>query len=170
MQGASGGLSTAAIQLARAAGLRVYVTSRDEAKREYALGIGAHAAVETAGAGRRVLELTGGRGVDAVIETVGEPTWRECLRAVRAGGSIIVAGAAGGANPPADLNRVFWRQLSIIGSTMGSRAEMLAMVRMVEAAELHPVLDRTFALAETRAALERMEAGGHTGKIIVNVA
>jgi NADPH:quinone reductase-like Zn-dependent oxidoreductase len=80
-----------------------------------------------------------------------------------------VPGATGGANPPADLNRVFWRQLSIIGSSMGSRAEMLALLRMVEATGLRPVVDQTFPLAQTRAALERMETGAHTGKIIVAI-
>lgn len=169
IQGASGGVATAAIQLARAAGLAVYVTSRDDGKRQAALAVGAHHAVETAGAGRRMLELTDGRGVDAVMETVGEPTWRESLRAVRAGGSIVVSGATGGANPPADLNRVFWRQIAIIGSTMGSRADMLGVVRMAEATGLRPILDETYPLAETRAGLERMAAGQHTGKIIITI-
>jgi len=170
IQGASGGLSTAAIQLARAAGLRVLATSRDEEKRRRALAIGAHEAIDTNGAGRAILQLTNGRGVDCVVDSVGEPTWRESLRAVRSGGCIVVPGATGGANPPADLNRVFWRQLSIIGSSMGSRAEMLALLRMVEATGLRPVLDETFPLRETRTALERMEAGKHTGKIIVEIA
>ena len=169
VQGASGGLSTAAIQLARAAGLRVYATSRDEAKRQRALEAGAHEALDTNGAGRSILQMTNGRGVDCVVDSVGEPTWRESLRAVRAGGSVVVPGATGGANPPADLNRVFWRQLSIIGSSMGTRAEMLALVRMVEARGLRPVLDQTYPLDETRAALERMERGEHQGKIIVTV-
>jgi NADPH:quinone reductase-like Zn-dependent oxidoreductase len=169
VQGAAGGVSVAAIQLARAAGLRVFVSGREEEKRQTALGFGAHAAVESAGAGKRILELTAGRGVDAVLETVGEPTWRESLRAVRAGGTVVVAGATGGANPPADLNRIFWRQITIAGSSMGSRAEMLALVRMVEATGLQPVLDEAYPLAETRAALERMAGGRHTGKIIVTV-
>jgi NADPH:quinone reductase-like Zn-dependent oxidoreductase len=169
IQGASGGLSTAAIQLARAGGLRVYATSRDEAKRQRALDAGAHEALDTNGAGRAILQLTNGRGVDCVVDSVGEPTWRESLRAVRAGGSVVVPGATGGGNPPADLNRVFWRQLSIIGSSMGTRAEMLALIRMVEASGLRPILDETFPLAETRQAMERMQAGQHTGKIIVTV-
>ena len=169
VQGAGGGVATAAIQLARAGGLRVIVTSRDEGKRQAALGIGAHEALETAGAGKRVLELTDGRGVDCVLETVGEPTWRESLRSLRSGGSIVVAGATGGGNPSADLNRVFWRQLQIIGSSMGTRAEMVALVRLVEATGLKPVLDETFPLDRTREALERMEQGKQIGKIIVQV-
>lgn len=169
VQGASGGLSTAAIQLGRAAGLKVYATSRDETKRQRALAAGAHVALDTNGAGRAILETTGGRGVDCVVDSVGEATWRESLRAVRVGGCVVVPGATAGANPPADLNRVFWRQIAIIGSSMGSLAEMYAVVQMVEATGLRPILDETFPLAETRAAMERMEAGQHNGKIIVEV-
>lgn len=169
IQGASGGVATAAIQLARAGGLKVYVTSRDEAKRQAALAIGAHEALATAGAAKAILALTDGRGVDSVMETVGEATWRESLRALRPGGSIAVSGATAGANPPADLNRVYWHQLSILGSTMGSRAELLAVLRLVESSGLRPVLDETFPLAETRTALARLEAGQQIGKIIVTI-
>lgn len=169
VQGASGGLATAAIQLARVAGLTVYATSRDEGKRQRAVDAGAHEALATEGAGRAVLGLTGGRGVDCVLDSVGEATWRESLRAVRSGGSVVVPGATAGANPPADLNRVFWRQLSIVGSSMGSLAEMRALVRLVAATGLRPVLDETFPLTETRTALARMEAGQHTGKIVIAV-
>jgi NADPH:quinone reductase-like Zn-dependent oxidoreductase len=169
IQGASGGLSTAAIQLARAAGLKVYATSRDEAKRGRALEAGAHEALDTNGAGRAILQMTGGRGVDCVLDSVGEATWRDSLRAVRVGGCVVVPGATAGANPPADLNRVYWRQISIVGSSMGSLAEMYALVRMVEATGLRPILDETFPLTETRAAMERMDRGQHIGKIIVEV-
>ncbi len=168
--GASGGVATALIQMAKATGLAVFVTSRDEAKRERALQLGADHALETgATVGRSVLQLTNGRGVDAVMETVGEPTWGQSLRALRAGGTIVVSGATGGANPPADLARVFWRQLSVVGSTMGTRDEMLAVLRLVETAGIHPVIDQTFPIDDTRAALERMDAGKHIGKIIVTV-
>lgn len=166
--GASGGVATALIQMAKAAGLLVIVTSRDEAKRQAALDIGAHYAIETGrGSSRQVLALTDGRGVDAVMETVGEPTWSESLRALRPGGCIVVSGATGGSNPPADLGRVFWRQLDIRGSTMGTLDEMKALLRFVKAAKLHPVLDQTFGLEDIRAALTRMQEGSHTGKIIV---
>lgn len=169
--GASGGLSTALIQMAKAAGLTVIATSRDEAKREQAKRLGADQVLETgSGVGRAVMQLTDGRGVDAVMESVGEPTWGQSLRSVRPGGAVVVSGATGGANPPADLARVFWRQLRIIGSTMGTRDEMIATLRFVEAAQIHPVIDETFGLDDSRAALERMAAGKHTGKIIVTVA
>lgn len=168
--GASGGVATAIIQMAKAAGLHVIVTSRDEAKREAALKLGADHALETGrGSSRTVMQLTGGRGVDAVMETVGEPTWGESLRSVRPGGVVCVSGATGGNNPPADLGRVFWRQISVVGSTMGTLDEMRAMLRFVEAARIRPVLDEPFPLERTRDALARMEAGKHTGKIIVTV-
>lgn len=168
--GAGGGVATALIQMAKAAGLTVFVTSRDPAKREAALTIGADHALETArGSARQVLSLTNGRGVDAVMETVGEPTWGESLRSLRPGGTVVVSGATGGPNPPADLARVFWRQLNIVGSTMGTRDEMLATLRFVEATQIRPILDQTFPLDATRDALARMDAGRHTGKIIVTV-
>lgn len=170
VQGASGGVAAAAIQLARYAGLTVYATSRDAAKREAALALGAHHALETAGAARKVLEMTDGAGVDGVMETVGEPTWAESLRAVRPGGVVCVSGATGGANPPADLNRVFWRQISVIGSTMGSLNDFRRLLHMAEATGLRPLLDRTYPLEETPAALARMETGRHTGKIVIAVA
>lgn len=168
--GAGGGMATALIQLAKATGLRVFVTSRDAGKREAALRLGADHALETgSGVARAVLELTDGRGVDAVMETVGEPTWGQSLRAVRPGGVVVVSGATGGPNPPADLARLFWRQISVVGSTMGTRDEFLAVLRLIETAGIHPLIDETFPLAETHAALARMDAGQHTGKIIVTV-
>lgn len=168
--GAGGGVATALIQMGKAAGLTVIVTSRDEAKRQAALKLGADHALETGrGSSRAVLERTGGRGADAVMETVGEPTWGESLRSVRPGGTVVVSGATGGPNPPADLARVFWRQISIIGSTMGTRDEMLAVLRLVQTAGIHPLLDQTFPLDRSRDALARMDAGKQTGKIIVTV-
>ncbi|MGE3601274.1 MAG: zinc-binding dehydrogenase, partial [Dehalococcoidia bacterium] len=103
------------------------------------------------------------------LDSVGEAPWRESLRSVRVGGCVVVPGATAGANPPADLNRVYWRQISIIGSSMGSLAEMYALVQLVEATGLRPLLDETFPLVETRAAMARMAAGQHVGKIIVEV-
>jgi NADPH:quinone reductase-like Zn-dependent oxidoreductase len=168
--GAGGGVATALIQMAKAAGLTVFVTSRDATKREAALQLGADHALETGGGvARAVLDLTGGRGVDAVMETVGEPTWAQSLRATRPGGAIVVSGATGGANPPADLARVFWRQLAVVGSTMGTREEMLAVLRFMEAARIHPLIDQVFPFDRVRDAFVRLEAGRHTGKIVVRV-
>jgi len=159
VQGSGGGVATAAIALARSAGARVWATSRDEAKRERALDLGAHAAFET---GARLPER-----VDAVIETVGEATWAHSLRAVRPGGAIVVSGATSGDAPPAELRRVFFLQLRILGSTMGTRAELARLARHCETTGLRPPIDRVIALGEARDGLAAIAAGDHFGKIVV---
>jgi NADPH:quinone reductase-like Zn-dependent oxidoreductase len=159
VQGAGGGVATAALLLGRAAGLEVYVTSRSEAKRARALELGATAAVEP-----------GGRlpaRVDAVVETVGAATWGHSLRALRPGGTIVVSGATSGADPPAELSRVFWRGLTVAGSTMGTLAELEALCRLVDAAGVRPLIDSTFALGDTAEALRRLESGDAFGKVVV---
>ena len=125
VQGAGGGVASALIALARQAGMRVWVTSRDEAKRAKALELGAHEAFET---GARLPER-----VDAVMETVGEATWKHSLRALKPGGTLVVSGSTSGGSPPAELQRVFFLQLSVIGSTMGTRDELERLARLCEA-------------------------------------
>ncbi|HWL37315.1 MAG TPA: zinc-binding dehydrogenase [Frankiaceae bacterium] len=159
VQGAGGGVSTALVALARAAGYVVYVTSRDPAKRERALGIGAHAAFEP---GARLPER-----VDAVMETVGAATWDHSLKALEPGGTIVVAGATSGADPSADLRRVFFRQLRIVGSTMGTRAELVRLLRFLDATGVRPFVDSVRPLAEARAAFERLDAGESFGKLVL---
>ena len=161
VQGAGGGVSTAAILLARAAGLRVWVTSREEAKRAQALELGAHAAFE---AGERLPER-----IDCVLETVGEATWAHSLRALVPGGRIVVAGATSGPNPPADLARVFFRQLEVVGATMGTRFELVDLVRMLDATGMRPLVDTVVPLAEARGAYERLARGETFGKIVLSV-
>lgn len=161
VQGAGGGLATAATLLARAAGVQVTVTSRTAAKRERALDLGAHAAVEP---GARLPER-----VDAVLESVGEATWDHSLKVLRPGGTVVVVGATSGANPPADLPRVFFRQLRVVGSTMGTRAELEALFRFLMASGVRPVIDGAFPLAEAGQALERMVAGDLFGKLILRI-
>lgn len=159
VQGAGGGVATAAIQIASVLGYRVWVTSRDEAKRAKALELGAHEAFET---GARLPEK-----VDAVIETVGEATWSHSLRALRPGGTVVVSGATTGPNPPADLNRVFFLQLSVVGSTMGTRDELEALVNLCVDTGLRPTIDAVYDLRDARAAFERLAGGDVVGKIVL---
>lgn len=161
VQGAGGGVATAAIQLARTAGLRVWTTSRDEDRRARAVELGAHQAFET---GARLPER-----VDAVLETVGEATWSHSLKALKPGGRLVVSGATSGANPPADLSRVFFLQLSVVGSTMGTRAELDSLVSFCLSTGLRPTIDSTYALAEARSAFERLASGDTFGKLVLEV-
>ena len=161
IQGAGGGVATAAAALARAAGLRVVVTSRSAEKRRRALELGAHEAVET---GTRLSSPA-----DIVIETVGEATWNHSLRNVRPGGRIVVSGATSGANPSADLARLFYRQISIVGVSGASRVETEQLLRFMEAADLHPVVDSVFPLDQIHAAFERAQQPDLYGKVLVRV-
>jgi NADPH:quinone reductase-like Zn-dependent oxidoreductase len=161
VQGAGGGVATAAIALARAAGLTVWATSRDEAKRARALELGAHEAFES---GAR---LPG--KADAVIETVGKATWEHSLRALRPGGTLVVSGATSGPNPPADLNRVFFLQLRVVGSTMGDREELRDLLALCARTGLRPVVDDVRPLADARASFERLASGDVFGKLALTV-
>jgi NADPH:quinone reductase-like Zn-dependent oxidoreductase len=158
VQGSSGGVATALIALGRAAGLRVWVTGRSEAKRTAALGLGAHAAFES---GARLP----GR-VDAVMETVGEATWGHSLRAVRPGGTIVVSGATTGPNPPAELGRVFFREVSVIGTTMGTRADLASLLSFLVTTGVRPAIDSTLPLERAADGFARLAAGEMTGKIV----
>lgn len=159
VQGAGGGVSTAAIALGRAAGLTVWVTGRDEAKRARALGLGAHAVFES---GAR---LPG--KVDAVLETVGKATWSHSMRALRPGGTLVVSGATTGADPSADLNRLFFLQLRVVGSTMGTRDELAGLLAMLAATGVRPQVDEVYPLAEARQAFARLETGDVVGKLVL---
>jgi NADPH:quinone reductase-like Zn-dependent oxidoreductase len=159
VQGAGGGVATAAIQLADAMGFQVWVTSRDEAKRDRAIELGADAAFET---GARLPAR-----VDAVIETVGEATWANTLRALRPGGTVVVSGATSGMNPPADLARVFFLQLTIVGSTMGTRDELDALMSLLVDTGVRPTVDAAFALTDARSAFERLASGDVVGKLVL---
>jgi NADPH:quinone reductase-like Zn-dependent oxidoreductase len=159
VQGAGGGVSTALVALGRAAGYVVYVTSRDAAKRARAVELGAHGAYDS---GARLPER-----VDAVMETVGAATWDHSLKSLEPGGTIVVAGATSGAEPPADLRRVFFRQLTVAGSTMGTRAELAALLRMLEATGVRPLVDSTWALGDAREAFARLRSGDSFGKVVL---
>jgi NADPH:quinone reductase-like Zn-dependent oxidoreductase len=161
VQGAGGGVATAAIVLARAAGLRVWATSRDEGKRARAVAIGAHEAFAD---GARLPDK-----VDAVLETVGKATWQHSLRALRPGGTLVVSGATSGADPSADLNRVFFLQLKVIGSTMGNRDELRDLLDLCVATGVRPVVDDVRPLADARASFERLASGEVFGKLVLTV-
>ncbi len=162
VQGAGGGVATALITLARAAGVRVLVTSRDEAKRARALEIGAHEVFES---GARLPEK-----VDAVMETVGQATWSHSVRALRPGGRIVICGHTSGAQPDdAQLTRVFFLQLSVIGSTMGTRDELQDLVRLLESSGARPLIDRVLPLEQAREGFAAMESGDLVGKIVLTL-
>jgi NADPH:quinone reductase-like Zn-dependent oxidoreductase len=158
VQGAGGGVATALILLGRAAGYRVWATSRSEAKRDRAIKLGADQAFAS---GARLPER-----VDAVMETVGEATWGHSLRSLKPGGRIVICGATSGAVPPADLNRVFFTQLSVVGSTMGTRDQLGRLIRFCEQSGVRPVIDRALPLASAREGFAAMIAGDFTGKIV----
>jgi len=162
VQGAGGGVATAAIALASAAGLHVTVTSRSAEKRDRALALGAHVAVET---GERLA-----KPVDIVLDAVGAATWRHSLRSLRPGGCIVTCGATTGSDIGLDLPRIFYHQLSIIGSTSATRAETLRMLQFMEGAALRPVIDSVYPLERIREALARLDAPDLFGNVVVDVA
>ncbi|MFI7609660.1 zinc-binding dehydrogenase [Nonomuraea terrae] len=158
VQGAGGGVATALIALGRAAGYRMWATSRSEAKRERAKRLGADQVFEP---GARLPER-----VDAVMETVGQATWDHSLKSLRPGGRIVVSGATTGAVPPADLNRVFFLQLSVVGSTMGTRDQLQRLAVFLEQTGLRPEVDRVLPMSEARDGFAAMAEGDIFGKIV----
>jgi NADPH:quinone reductase-like Zn-dependent oxidoreductase len=159
VQGAGGGVATAVITLARAAGLRVFATSRDEAKRAKALELGAH---ETFESGARLPVK-----VDAVMETVGKATWSHSIRSLRPGGRIVTSGTTSGPDlDDAELTRIFFLQLSVIGSTMGTRDELAGLVSLLDATGARPLIDRTLPMTDARDGFAAMVEGEQFGKIV----
>jgi NADPH:quinone reductase-like Zn-dependent oxidoreductase len=161
VQGAGGGVATALILLGRAGGFRVWATSRSEDKLARALELGADQAFP---AGSRLPER-----VDAVMETVGQATWGHSLRSLRPGGRIVIAGATSGAAPPAELNRVFFLQLSVVGSTMGSRDQLQRLVRFMEETGVRPRIDRSVPLPEAKEGFAAMVSGDLFGKVVFTI-
>jgi NADPH:quinone reductase-like Zn-dependent oxidoreductase len=169
IHGVGGGVAAAALQIAAHAGALVYVTSSSRDKLDRALDLGADVAIDysTEDVPARVRELTKKRGVDLVIDNVGAATWRDSIECVRRGGRIATCGATTGTAVETPLNRVFWKQISIHGSTMANRREFATLARLVEGGRIEPIVDRVFPLAEAPAAIARMEAGRQFGKIVV---
>jgi NADPH:quinone reductase-like Zn-dependent oxidoreductase len=169
--GIGSGVATAGLAIAKALGAKALVTSSSDEKLERARELGADATVNHASGdvGAMVKEATGGKGVEVVLEHVGEATWQTSLQAARAGGRIAVCGATTGPNPPAGLHRIWWKQLTIYGSTMGTRQDFEAAYELVKSGRAKPVIDSVLPLAEARAAHERMEAAQQFGKIVLTV-
>jgi NADPH:quinone reductase-like Zn-dependent oxidoreductase len=160
IQGAGGGVASAAIPLARAAGFRVWVTSREERKRDFAIECGAHEVFES---GARLPQK-----VDVVIETVGKATWGHSLRSLKPGGRIVVAGATSGMDPSAELNRVFFKELEVVGSTMGTLEELGRLVSMLDLTGIRPRIDKVLPLSDVAEGLRALAAGDVLGKIVIN--
>jgi NADPH:quinone reductase-like Zn-dependent oxidoreductase len=158
VQGAGGGVATAVTVLGSAAGMRVWVTSRSEQKREEALGLGADKAFES---GARLPER-----VDAVMETVGQATWAHSVRSLKPGGTLVVSGATSGQAPPAELNRLFFLQLSVVGSTMGTREELERLIRLCVQRGIRPTIHASMPLAEAREGFRAMLEGDIVGKVV----
>ncbi len=162
VQGAAGGVATALVQLGSAAGLRMWVTSRDPARGEQAVALGADRAFES---GARMPER-----VDAVMETVGAATWSHSVNSLRPGGTVVISGATSGDAPArAELTKIYFKQLRVIGSTMGSRAELERLSRFVVDAGIEPLVDSVLPLADARTGFARMVDGDVTGKIVFTV-
>jgi len=169
--GAGSGLSTAAIQIAKLAGCTVYATSSSDEKLERAKEIGADVLVnyKTMPWSKAVWELTGKRGVDVIVDHVGAATFKDSVRALRRGGRLVCPGATTGPMTELDLRYVFWRQLSILGSTMGSQRDFEEVMKLVFMRRLKPVVGKVFPLERAREAHEYIERGEHFGKVVLTV-
>ncbi len=170
--GIGGGVAQAALRICKQRGARVWVTSSDPAKLERAAAMGADVCLNhaTEDVGRVVRERTGKRGVDVVIESVGEKTWNASLQALTRGGRLVTCGGTSGPALQMDVRRLFWYQWSIMGSTMGNDAEFAAVTAELNAGRLWPTVDAVYPLAEGRAAFERMARGEQFGKLVLQVA
>jgi len=172
IHGIGGGVALAALQLATAAGARAVVTSSDPAKLDRARRLGADEGIDyrkTGDVAAAVLEWSDGRGVDVVVDTVGAQTWPVNLAAARKGGRIVHCGVTTGATTEANLGAIYWRQLSVLGSTMGTHEEFRRLLALVASSGIRPVIDKVYPLAEAAAAQARMEAGEQFGKIVLSV-
>jgi NADPH:quinone reductase-like Zn-dependent oxidoreductase len=164
--GIGGGVAVACLQLAKLVGARVFVTSSSDAKIERAIALGASGGVnyQRDRVSNAILQMSNG-GVDMVIDSVGEASWGESLRSLRRGGRLVTCGATTGSNPPADLQRVFIRQLEIYGSTGGSLSEFRQLLDVFNRGLVKPVLDATFEMADIRAAFDHLSSGAQFGKV-----
>jgi NADPH:quinone reductase-like Zn-dependent oxidoreductase len=170
--GIGGGVSTAGLAIAKALGARTIVTSSSDAKLARAVELGADVTVNHADGDVKaaVKEATVGHGADVVVDHVGEATWRTSLDVAAREGRIAVCGATSGPNPPAALHRVWWKQLTILGSTMGTKADFEGAYDLIASGRARPVVDEIVPLSDIRAAHARLEAGEQLGKIVLRIA
>ena len=170
--GIGGGVAQAALRICKQLGARVWVTSSDAAKLERAAAMGADVCLNhaTDDVGRVVRERTQKRGVDVVIESVGEKTWNASLQALTRGGRLVTCGGTSGPSLQMDVRRLFWYQWSLMGSTMGNDAEFAAVTAELNAGRLWPTVDAVYPLADGRAAFERMARGEQFGKLVLRVS
>ncbi|MFN2489973.1 MAG: alcohol dehydrogenase catalytic domain-containing protein [Actinomycetota bacterium] len=170
--GIGGGLAQSLLQLARLVAGKVLVSSSSDEKLERAAELGADAGINyrKSDVGKQVRQLTGKRGVDLVVDSAGGSAIDPSLRALRKGGRLVIAGATAGGRGDVDVRRVFWNQLEVIGSTMGSNADVSDLLRLVAGTGLRPLIDRTFSLSGGRQALSYLGSGEHVGKVVLAVA
>jgi NADPH:quinone reductase-like Zn-dependent oxidoreductase len=169
--GVGSGVGSASFVIAKALGARTLVTSSSAEKLDRARELGAEAVVNHAqdDVAAAVKEATGGSGVDVVIEHVGEATWKTSLQAAGTNARVVVCGATSGPNPPAQLHRIWWKQLEIYGSTMGTREDFEGVYELVASGKVKPIVDRVFPLGEAAAAHEYLEEGRQFGKVILSI-
>jgi NADPH:quinone reductase-like Zn-dependent oxidoreductase len=167
--GAAGGVGTACVQIARLAGARVFAVASTEAKLRRLKELGADVLINHAEKdfGKEIWQLTNKRGVDVVVDSIGEATWQKSLRSLARNGRLVTYGATTGPLPPTDIRLVFWRQLQIIGTTMGNRKEVADVMKLVWERTLKPIVDRVLPLKEASKAQRIMENREHFGKLIL---
>ena len=169
--GIGGGIGTASLQIAKALGANVVATSGSGEKLARARDLGADAVVNHAeeDVADAVRQATGGHGADVVVEHVGEATWKTSLQVAAPGARIAVCGATSGPNPPANLHRIWWKQLTVLGSTMGTRADFEGAYELVASGRARPIVDRVFPLAEAAEAHRYLEEGRQLGKVVLRI-
>ena len=170
--GVGSGVGSAAFVLAKALGARIVVTSSHEDKLARALELGADHAINHASAdvAKEVKAATAGHGIDVVVEHVGEATWKTSLSVAAHAGRVAVCGATTGPNPPAGLNRIWWKHLSILGSTMATRKDFAALLTLMKEKQLRPIVDKVFPLAEAAEAHRYLEDGRQFGKVLFSIS
>jgi NADPH:quinone reductase-like Zn-dependent oxidoreductase len=169
--GIGGGVAVAALQIAKLLGLTVFVTSGSPEKLARAKDLGADGGIDHARTdlSKEIRRLTGKRGVDLVLDSVGKATWRQSIAAAARGGRLLTCGATTGPDPQTDLARIFWNQLTVYGSTMGTQAEFARMLKMFGGGKVRPVVDAVFPLSRAREAVETLEGKRQFGKVVLRV-